>query len=157
MTYKTIVITRAELYALVWAEPAMNVAARYGITGTGLAKICKRLRVPVPSRGYWARKQARQAVRADPLPAPVRGQDMEHQFQRWTTPEAEYLLRDEVREEIEEALAKAGSIERREDLECAHALMRSWLSPYRSCSRRKTSETYGETGAALPSLSSPTS
>jgi hypothetical protein len=134
VTYKTVVITRADLYALVWAEPAMNVAARYGITGTGLAKICKRLRVPVPSRGYWARKQAGKAVRADPLPAPIRGQEMEHRFQRWTTPEAEYLLRDEVRAEIEEALAKAEVVERRENLEGAHALVAESLPLLQSAS-----------------------
>lgn len=47
-------ITREDLYAQVWAEPATKVAARYGISSTALAKICRKLRVPTPDRGYWA-------------------------------------------------------------------------------------------------------
>jgi len=60
-------LTRDELYGLVWTEPMWTLAKRYGFSDVGLAKICKKLRVPVPWRGYWARKQAGQNVRRTPL------------------------------------------------------------------------------------------
>lgn len=55
-------VTREDLYRLVWETPITRLAAGYGITGTGLKKICDRLDVPVPPRGYWARKEAGQPV-----------------------------------------------------------------------------------------------
>jgi hypothetical protein len=50
-------VTRAELYDQVWSTPMLKLAAQYGITNVGLAKICKRLAVPTPGLGYWARIQ----------------------------------------------------------------------------------------------------
>jgi hypothetical protein len=31
-----------------------RLAAKYGISGNGLAKICRRLDIPYPARGHWA-------------------------------------------------------------------------------------------------------
>lgn len=59
---QAMVVTREELYRQVWETPMSRLALRYGITGNGLAKICDRLRVPYPPRGYWARKAAGQNV-----------------------------------------------------------------------------------------------
>ena len=35
-----VTLTRKELYDLVWSEPMMRLARRYGLSGSGLAKIC---------------------------------------------------------------------------------------------------------------------
>lgn len=48
-------ITREVLYEQVWAEPMVEVAKRYGVSSSYLARICSVLRVPRPGRGYWAR------------------------------------------------------------------------------------------------------
>lgn len=61
-------VTREELYAQVWETPMYKLAASYGISGNGLAKICDRLEIPYPPRGYWARKAAGQSVVVDKLP-----------------------------------------------------------------------------------------
>jgi len=53
-------ISREELYELVWAEPAVKVAERFGVSDVAIAKWCKRLGVPRPGRGYWARVEAGQ-------------------------------------------------------------------------------------------------
>lgn len=53
---------REQLYEELWAEPTRTVAARYGITDVGLAKVCHQLRVPKPPRGYWAKKAAGRPV-----------------------------------------------------------------------------------------------
>src|SRR5689334_10014025 len=62
--------TRAELHNLVWSEPMTRIAARYGISGRGLAKACERAAIPVPERGYWARVRAGHKIARKPLPDP---------------------------------------------------------------------------------------
>jgi hypothetical protein len=62
-------LTREELYILAWAKPMTQVARDFGISDRALAKICAKRQVPVPPRGYWARKSAGQIVQQLPLPA----------------------------------------------------------------------------------------
>ena len=54
-------LTRRELFDLVWARPVTVVAAELGISDVALHKVCRKHRVPVPGRGYWARKAAGQS------------------------------------------------------------------------------------------------
>ena len=54
---------RARLFKLVWSKPVMQLAAEWGISDRGLGKACRRLKVPVPPRGYWARLEAGQRPR----------------------------------------------------------------------------------------------
>jgi len=53
---------REKLYREVWSEPIQHVAKQYRLSDTGLAKLCKRLLIPRPPRGYWAKKAAGKAV-----------------------------------------------------------------------------------------------
>ncbi len=61
---------RSELYARVWAEPMIRVAADLGLSGPGLAKLCARSGVPTPSRGHWAKLQAGKRSPQPPLLQP---------------------------------------------------------------------------------------
>jgi hypothetical protein len=54
---QTIRLDRRGLYERVWSEPVEAIAKAWGLSGRGLAKVCKRLRIPVPPRGYWAEAQ----------------------------------------------------------------------------------------------------
>jgi len=45
-----------------------TLAGKYGISDVGLAKVCCKLTIPVPGRGYWAKKQVGQKVSQKPLP-----------------------------------------------------------------------------------------
>jgi hypothetical protein len=60
-------LTREELYKLVWSEPMRVIAPRYGLSDAGLAKICRRLKVPRPGRGYWQRLRVGKRDRRPPL------------------------------------------------------------------------------------------
>src|SRR5688500_18981051 len=62
-----VTLTREELYSQAWNEPMQHLARRYGLSDRGLAKMCERMCVPVPGRGYWARKAAGKNVRRPPL------------------------------------------------------------------------------------------
>ena len=55
-------ITRSELYLRVWREPMVNIAKEFGVSASYLARICTRLNVPRPERGYWARMAAGKRV-----------------------------------------------------------------------------------------------
>jgi hypothetical protein len=46
---------RSRLYAEVWSAPARSIAQRYGVSDVALAKMCRKLSVPLPGRGYWAK------------------------------------------------------------------------------------------------------
>ena len=43
------------LYKLVWSKPVSSLAKQFGISDVGLAKACKRARIPLPMRGYWVK------------------------------------------------------------------------------------------------------
>jgi len=61
-------VKRTALYEQLWSVPATQLAVQYGISDVGLAKVCKRYRIPRPPRGYWAKLQAGKPVRRTPLP-----------------------------------------------------------------------------------------
>jgi hypothetical protein len=63
-------MTRAELYALVWDRPITKLAAEFGLSDVGLRKIRRRHDVPTPPIGYWAKKASGKPVKAMPLPRP---------------------------------------------------------------------------------------
>lgn len=60
--------TRVELYELVWSQPMTTLSTEAGISNVALAKHCKKLNVPVPGRGYWARMAAGQPIDKPALP-----------------------------------------------------------------------------------------
>lgn len=53
---------REDLYEQVWNEPLTKVAQRYGVSDVAVAKACRKLEIPLPGRGYWARKANGYAV-----------------------------------------------------------------------------------------------
>lgn len=61
--------TREALYELVWQEPPSKLARRFGLSDVGFAKVCRRLQVPLPGRGYWQRRAAGQRMAYPALPA----------------------------------------------------------------------------------------
>src|SRR5215831_9006389 len=64
-----IALTREQLYRRVWSKPLSAVAKDVGVTGNALAKICNRLLVPYPPRGYWAKLSGGKAPARSPLRA----------------------------------------------------------------------------------------
>ena len=59
---------REKLYKEVWANPVVKVAAQYGVSDVAIHKICKKLNVPTPPLGYWAKVSAGAKVPKTPLP-----------------------------------------------------------------------------------------
>lgn len=54
---ETVTLTRKELYDLVWSIPMRTLAPEYGLSDVGFVKLCKRMSVVTPYRGYWTKLQ----------------------------------------------------------------------------------------------------
>lgn len=61
---------REELYENVWKVPLRTLAKEYGVCDVALGRTCRKLNVPVPGRGYWAKKAAHLPLPARP-PLPI--------------------------------------------------------------------------------------
>jgi hypothetical protein len=64
-------LDRSQLYERVWTTPISKLAAEFGLSDRGLAKLCERHNIPRPPRGYWAKLEAGQAPKKTPPPAPA--------------------------------------------------------------------------------------
>jgi hypothetical protein len=62
-------LSREELFALVWERPTREIAKELGISDVAVGKLCEKLQVPKPPRGYWARVEAGQTPRRPALKA----------------------------------------------------------------------------------------
>jgi hypothetical protein len=67
-------LSHDELYAVVWAQLMLKVAARYKMSSSYMASVCSFLNVPRPARGYWAKLAVGKAAVAPPLPQPNPGE-----------------------------------------------------------------------------------
>ena len=81
-------MTRLELYNLVWSQPTSQLSKALGYSDVGIAKICRKHRIPRPPRGYWAKKQAGQTPRQIPLPDPSNNSVIELRVHNMNQPEA---------------------------------------------------------------------
>lgn len=70
-------VSREQLHAEVWAEPVAEVAKRYGVSGSFLARVCERLNVPRPPRGYWAAVKEGRTLPVPALPPTHPGDEKE--------------------------------------------------------------------------------
>lgn len=70
-------VTREELYRLVWSEPMIKIAERFEVSGSYLARICTLLNVPRPERGYWAKLAVGKAPPQRLLPEPCPGDPLQ--------------------------------------------------------------------------------
>src|ERR1700733_2813469 len=59
---------REQLYTEIWETPLVKLAAKYGVSAVALGKVCRRLQIPLPGRGYWIKKEFGKPVTHLPLP-----------------------------------------------------------------------------------------
>ena len=69
---QVITFQRDQLYDEIWSVPILQLAKQYGLSDVGLAKICTKMKIPRPPRGYWAKRSYGQPTTKPILrPAPV--------------------------------------------------------------------------------------
>lgn len=64
-------LSREQIYDLVWTTPMASLAEQYHVTDVALKKRCRRLSIPTPGRGYWAKIAHGQTPKRMPLPATI--------------------------------------------------------------------------------------
>ncbi len=66
-------VSREELYELVWSIPMTKVAEKFSVSGSYMARVCSVLNVPRPERGYWAKLEVGKAPDRPALPEALLG------------------------------------------------------------------------------------
>lgn len=80
---------RDELYDIVWSEPMMHAAKRFGVSGSYLARVCTMLNVPRPPQGYWAKLAVGKAPPPPYLPEAQPGDQLTwSRHMQWPTAQA---------------------------------------------------------------------
>lgn len=59
-------LNRKELFDLIWSKPTAKLAEELGISDVAISKWCKKMQIPKPPRGYWAKKQVGKNVPQKP-------------------------------------------------------------------------------------------
>ncbi len=120
-------LSREELYEKVWTEPVRTIAKRFGISDVALAKDCRRLKIPLPGRGYWAVKAAGKKVVRPKLPALPPNDAITPREKTFSRPRV--IIEPELTESVAEQIAfeanPANAIIVREDLRSPHPLVKA--------------------------------
>lgn len=69
-------ISREELYELVWSMPMTKAAEKFSVSGSYLARVCTALRVPRPQTGYWSKLEVGKAPARLALPEALAGDQL---------------------------------------------------------------------------------
>ena len=148
-------VTREELYTLVWQRPMSRLAEDFEISGNGLAKICDRMDVPYPPRGYWAKKEAGKPVVTFKLPPRKDGVPQATDIHP-TPPKPAPL--PEAEKSLAAATEKIEGIIVSDGLDDAHPRVKAWIVEHKKLqkereqeSRRRRHETWW-TPRLLPDL-----
>ena len=133
-------ISRNDLFERVWAEPIQKVSKDYGLSDVGLAKICRRYNIPIPPRGYWAKKQAGKRVSKPVLPPEGRkgyGDQVRLPGPSSTRPVEPAVVPAPAHPLIAAETDPANAISVPEDLRLRHPLLRSTRDYWRMVRRRR--------------------
>ena len=127
-----IVISRENLYAQVWSTPMRQLADQFGITGTGLAKICARLDVPCPPRGYWAKKAAGKPVIQFRLPEPKAETPPIVRIAPTPPPVPPAPINAERQQQIDAAKRAHADLTVPDELKRPHPVIAGWLAEHKT-------------------------
>jgi len=117
---KQIKLSREELYAKVWAQPTIKVAAALGMSDVGLAKICRKMNIPKPPLGYWRRIETGAKIAPTPLPAAT---NETRRFIYFTVSDGSDKVSGEVQAKIDRESLPENQITIAEDLTDTHPLV----------------------------------
>ena len=129
---QTKTVQRQALYEQVWAQPMTQVAKEYGISSVALAKICKKLNVPCPWRGYWRRKETGKSVKPLPLPPNSDPTKQVATIHRTIRPDALIQMSEDALQRISIEQNAEQHIEVPDRLTNPHQLLKAHLVEWRS-------------------------
>ena len=109
---------REVLYSEVWKTPVTKVAEKYGVSDNAIRKVCRRMNIPLPTLGYWAKKYSGQQMYIPPVPKECsisvisRTQEADHNSdkEQILTDNELYFLSAEERAEVSAAVEQISII-----------------------------------------------
>lgn len=107
-----------------------RLAAEYGLSDRGLAKICNRLNIPCPPRGYWAMKCSRKKVTQIQLPEPTANTPLEIKFTPTPDPVRPPELDVETADKLAQPKEDAADIVVPDRLNKPHSIIAGWLADH---------------------------
>jgi len=148
------IVSREDLYALVWQKPMSRVAPDFGITGNGLAKICRKIDVPYPPRGYWAKKEYGKPVIVTKLPKQKDGIPNGVHIR----PSPKKTVHPPIVMEVtKRARDKTKNIKAPKTLSHLHPMVQAWVKEHknqRTDSLKQTHDSWSWRSTPLPNLTS---
>lgn len=69
------ILTRKELYELVWQVPRTKLLEKYAISNDGFIKLCKKMVIPIPKGGHWQKLKHNKTIKVEELPDNFKGED----------------------------------------------------------------------------------
>jgi len=69
-----VILSRIDLYNLVWSEPMTKLSKKYVTSDVGLRKICVNMNIPLPKAGYWMKLQYSKKLQRQRLPDDYNGE-----------------------------------------------------------------------------------
>jgi hypothetical protein len=97
------ILTRRELYELIWSKPLTALSKEYAYSDNGLRKICIKHNIPLPKSGYWSIVRFNKKVEKDSLPKDDNSEKIELYIRKNDQKSINYpvLERVKIRQEIE--------------------------------------------------------
>ena len=133
--------SREELYELVWSTAMAKLREAFGISDVSLAKKCKKLGIPTPERGCWARVASGQSVDKGKLPPTSKGQANQIWIAKRTADHADQACKfpDNIKEESAALKLPEDIMKVRPNFKNVHPLTKQT----RSILRRSQEDVYG--------------
>jgi hypothetical protein len=122
-----VTVSREELYRQVWETPMSRLAEQYGLSDNGLAKICNRINVPYPQRGYWAKKAAGKKVVQQQLPEWKNGVARAASIVPTPSPAPPHEVPPDIKRQVE-AVTRGTAIVVPDRLTRPHPIVARWLA-----------------------------
>lgn len=85
-------VTRDQLYNLIWSKPITKVAEEIGVSDSMIIKACKKLDVPRPPAGHWAKVRAGKKTTIRKLKPKKGNTQTAHTFFRTITPKVQQQM-----------------------------------------------------------------
>ena len=136
----SITLTREELYQRVWETPIDTLRREFGISNVGLGKICRHRQIPVPPRGYWAKKYAGHKMKPPPpLPKPTKPEyGAAIHFHKEPVPKSEVVAEPEtLPPEVAFERDPANAITVPDDLRITHPVLRQQREYWQAIARKE--------------------
>ncbi|TLM79158.1 hypothetical protein ACONUD_14470 [Microbulbifer harenosus] len=134
-------MTREELYELVWTKPVSNLAAEFNLSDKGLNKKCLRHNIPCPPVGYWAKVQNGHKVKRTPLPRNTNPELETVMF--WPKSDTVIAVKAPASHLTEEQFEKALAYTIPEQVNRYHSVVAACRKAYKESGKRRNIDNYG--------------